>query len=84
MKVVAPAWRRTAHGFTLVEVLVAMTIAAIALMSAMRAGASLALNSVELRDRIYAQWSAENRLATIRVTREWPAPGRRQYDCSQG
>lgn len=71
-------------GFTLVEVLVAMTIAAIALMAAMRAGASLALNSAELRDRIYAQWAAENRLAMIRVAREFPAPGQRQFDCSQG
>ena len=71
------------RGFTLVEVLVAMTIAAIALMTAMRATGSLAVNSAELRNRALAQWSAENRLAQIRITGEWPALGRRQYDCSQ-
>jgi len=75
--------RRRGRGFTLVEVLIAMTIAAVALMAAIRATASLAVNGVELRNRTLAQWSAENRLAQIRIAREWPNPGRRQYDCSQ-
>lgn len=74
---------RAGRGFTLIEVLVAMTIAAIALMTAMRATGSLAVNSAELRDRTLAQWSAENRLSQIRISGEWPAPGRREYDCSQ-
>jgi len=71
-------------GFTLIEVLVAMTIAAVALMTAIRATTSLAVNAAELRTRTLAQWSAENRLAQIRVAREWPNLGRRQFDCSQG
>ncbi len=79
MRPVAPA-----RGFTLIEVLIAMTIAAVALMAAIRATTSLAVNSVELRARTLAQWSAENRLAQIRVSREWPNLGRRQFDCSQG
>jgi len=74
---------RRARGFTLVEVLVAMTIASIALMTAIRATGSLAVNSAELRSRTLAQWSAENRLSQIRISGEWPALGRRQYDCSQ-
>jgi len=73
---------RTA-GFTLVEVLVAMTIAAIALMAAIRATGVLAVNGADLRARVLAQWSAENRLALVRVSQEWPQLGRRQYDCSQ-
>jgi len=75
--------RRMPRGFTLIEVLVAMTIAAVALMAAIRATASLAVNSVDLRHRTLAQWSAENRLAQIRIASEWPNLGRRQYDCSQ-
>jgi general secretion pathway protein I len=74
---------RSQRGFTLIEVLVAMTIAAIALMTAIRATGSLATNSAELRARTLAQWSAENRLSLIRVTQEWPALGRRDYECSQ-
>lgn len=72
-----------AHGFTLIEVLIAMTIAAIALIAAMGATGSMARNQADLRARTLAQWSAENRLSTIRLTREWPAPGRREFDCSQ-
>jgi general secretion pathway protein I len=78
-----PGRGRRWHGFTLVEVLIAMTIAAVALMAAIRATASLAVNSADLRARTLAQWSAENRLAQIRIAREWPNPGRRQFDCSQ-
>jgi len=76
--------RARCGGFTLVEVLIAMTIAAVALMAAIRATTSLAVNGAELRARTLAQWSAENRLAQIRVAREWPNLGRRQFDCSQG
>ena len=34
--------------------------------------------------RSYALWSAENRLATIRMSSEWPEVGRRRFDCPQG
>ncbi len=72
------------RGFTLIEVLVALTIAAIALMTAVRATGNLTAGSAQLRDRSYAQWSAENRLSQIRVQREFPDAGRREFDCSQG
>lgn len=72
------------RGFTLIEVLVALTIAAVALMTAVRATGSLTAGTAELRDRSYAQWSAENRLSQIRVQHEFPDAGRREFDCSQG
>lgn len=72
------------RGFTLLEVLVALAIAAITLTAAMRAGGSLAANAAELRARTYAQWSAENRLAQIRVSGEFPPLGIRSWNCSQG
>ncbi len=72
-----------AGGFTLVEVLVALTIVAVALMASLRATGSLSGSSFDLRQRTLAQWSAENRLATIRVQGEWPAVGRRSFDCTQ-
>jgi len=70
-------------GFTLVEVLVALTIVAVALMASLRATASLSGSASDLRARALAQWSAENRLAAIRVQNEWPNLGRREYDCTQ-
>jgi len=72
------------RGFTLLEVLIALTVASIALVAAMRAGGSLAQASNEMRLRTHAQWSAENRLSVIRVTGEFPPPGRRNYECPMG
>lgn len=88
---VRPAWpvaRRIAcglqQGFTLVEVLVALTIVAIALMACLRAVGSITASSSDLRSRTLAQWSAENRLTEIRVRSEFPSVGRRNYPCPQG
>ncbi|MDO5101711.1 MAG: type II secretion system minor pseudopilin GspI [Lautropia sp.] len=71
-------------GFTLIEVLVALTIIAIALMASLRAVGSITAGADDLRARTLAQWSAENRLTEIRVRGEFPAVGRRNYDCPQG
>ena len=72
------------RGFTLLEVLIALTVASIALVAAMRAGASLAQASGEMRLRTHAQWSAENRLSAIRLMGEFPPVGRRTYECPMG
>jgi general secretion pathway protein I len=74
---------RAARGFTLVEVLVALTIVAVALMASLRAVGSMSTSAADLRARTLAQWSAENRLTQIRVQGEFPALGARSFDCSQ-
>lgn len=79
------AERIVARGFTLIEILVALTIVAVALMASMRAAGSLTVSATELRKRTLAQWSAENHLAQIRIERgELPALGRRAFQCDQG
>jgi len=75
--------KKTFLGFTLIEVLVAMAIASIALMAAIRATGALTRSSSDLRARTMAQWSAENRLSEIRVQSQWPNVGKREFDCSQ-
>jgi len=75
---------RRAVGFTLVEVLVALGIVSVALMASIKATAALIDGSSELRARTVAQWSAEDRLARMRVQADWPAVGRSRHDCSQG
>lgn len=70
-------------GFTLVEVLVALAIVSVALMASLRAVGALTENLADLRARTLAQWSAENRLAQIRVQAEWPPVGSSRYDCTQ-
>lgn len=71
------------HGFTLIEVLVALTIVAVSLMASLRAAGNLTLTSGDLKARTLAQWSAENRLAQMRIQAEWPNVGNNRYDCSQ-
>jgi len=71
-------------GFTLLEVLVALVIVGTALSASLRAIGSLTQNSDDLRSSMMATWSAENRLAQIRLSHEWPALGKRNFDCSQG
>lgn len=72
------------RGFTLLEVLVALVIVGTALGASLRAVGSLTQNSEGLRAAMMATWSAENRLTQIRLGHEWPALGRRQFDCPQG
>lgn len=72
------------RGFTLLEVLVALTVASIALVAAMRASSALSVSTAELRMRAHAQWSAENRLSLIRLTGEFPPLGRRSFECPSG
>ena len=71
-------------GFTLLEVLVALVIVGTALGASLRAVGSLAANSAGLRTSMMATWSAENRLVQIRLGREFPAVGKRGFDCPQG
>jgi general secretion pathway protein I len=78
------ALHRGARGFTLLEVLVALVIVGTALGASLRAVGSLTQNSNGLRASMMATWSAENRLALIRLGHEWPAFGRRQFECAQG
>ena len=71
-------------GFTLLEVLVALVVVGTALGASLRAVGSLTQNSSALRASMMATWSAENRLAQIRLAREWPAFGKRGFACPQG
>jgi len=71
-------------GFTLLEVLVALVIVGTALGASLRAVGSLTQNSSDLRAAMMATWSAENRLAQIRLAHEWPELGQRKFDCPQG
>jgi len=75
---------RRSAGFTLLEVMVALVIVGTALGASLRAVGSLTQNSGDLRAAMMATWSAENRLAQIRLAHEWPALGQRRFECPQG
>ena len=58
-------------GFTLIEVLVALGIIAVALMAALRAAGQGTSNVGELRLRLFAGWVAENVLAEQSAHGDW-------------
>jgi general secretion pathway protein I len=60
------------RGFTLIEILVAVAILAIALAATSRS-ASLATDSaLETRQRLLGTWAAQNRVAELRARRIFP------------
>jgi general secretion pathway protein I len=61
-------------GFTLVEVLVALAVIAIALTAVMRSFGQGVDTTIALRERTIALWVAQNRLATHYVAHSWPSP----------
>jgi general secretion pathway protein I len=71
-------------GFTLIEVLVALTIVAIALFAGTQATSALARSSQRQTDLLLAQICAENELAKIRLARQMPSVGELSSDCQQG
>ena len=64
-----------AAGFTLVEVLVAMTIVAVSLFAALRVATQGTTHVDALRTRLFAGWVAADRLAEHHARGDWLAVG---------
>lgn len=78
-------WQRNdAPGFTLVEVLVAMTIVAVSLLAALRVATQGVSHVDELRGRLLAGWVAADRLAEHRARGDWLPVGVRTGVRRQG
>lgn len=71
------------QGFTLVEVLVALAIVALALASGIRAAGALTDNAQRLADVTAAQWCADNALVNLRLQRQLPGIGETPFECTQ-
>jgi general secretion pathway protein I len=72
------------RGFTLVEILVAVVILAIALAATTRAAGVATDGAIETRHRLLATWATENRVAELRARRLFPAPASSRLTASQG
>jgi general secretion pathway protein I len=70
-------------GFTLVEILVALAILAIALTAGMRALAQATDTASALKARTLALWVAQNQLAAAQIATPWPALGTYAGDAQQ-
>jgi len=75
---------KTHSGFTLLEVLVALAVLAIALSAVTQSIGVQANNAAYLRDRSLAHWVAVNRLTELRLQAIWPAPGKTEGQAAQG
>lgn len=75
---------KSVRGFTLIEVLVALAIIAVALGAAMRASATASDNSFAIQERTLARWVAENELSRIRLAKALPSPGVSEGESVQG
>ena len=71
------------RGFTLVEILVALAIVAVALAAGMRALAQSTQTASTLKARTLALWVAQNRLAAAQIANPWPAIGNDAGDAEQ-
>lgn len=75
--------RRAVHGFTLVEVMVALTIVAIALLAGGQATGALVRNAERQSEVLLAHLCAENALVAVRLSQQMPAIGDGAQTCEQ-
>jgi general secretion pathway protein I len=71
-------------GFTLIEILIAVVILAIALAATTRAASLATDGALETRQRLLANWAAQNRVAELHARRIYPSPATTRLDAEQG
>ena len=71
------------QGFTLIEVLVALGIVAIALMAGLRSTDALSRNAARQSAQWLAQICAENEFSRLRLSRQVPPVGESSASCLQ-
>lgn len=73
----------SSRGFTLLEVLVALAIIAIALTAAVRATGVSLDSSAQVKERMFATWIAQNRLAELTARHIFPDLGSSSGEATQ-
>jgi len=74
----------TQRGFTLLEILVALAVLAIALSAAIKSAGTYLGNEGYLKERTLAHWVAMNKVAELRASGQWPKSGETKGDASMG
>jgi general secretion pathway protein I len=76
--------RAAAGGFTLLEILVALFVLAIALTATARSLGAATDTTAALRDRALARWVAEDQLTNLELQRAWPELDVKEGDADMG
>ncbi|HUP29676.1 MAG TPA: type II secretion system minor pseudopilin GspI [Usitatibacter sp.] len=71
-------------GFTLIEILVAVAILAVALAATTRAASVATDGALQTRQRLLATWAAQNRVSELRARRIYPAISTTRLATEQG
>lgn len=71
----SPPEHKTQGGFTLLEILVALAILAIALGAIIKVSSNQAINTAHLQEKTLAHWVAMNQIAQLQLDRQWPSTG---------
>jgi general secretion pathway protein I len=71
-------------GFTLLEILIALVVLALAMGSLIKAASDYTGNQSHLRDRTLAMWVARNVLVQFQLDGEWPNVGERKGTLEMG
>jgi general secretion pathway protein I len=72
------------HGFTLLEVLVALAIVALSAGALLGSVTSSASNVIYLKQKTLAEWVALNRLTEVRIAVDMPGVGKRKGSSTMG
>jgi len=67
--------KKTNRGFTLLEVMIALFVIAVALGGVIKVMGNAALNSSRLSSKTFAQWVALNQIAKLQIGNQWPKYG---------
>ncbi len=74
-RVKSPPYSQFSQGFTLLEVMVALAIIAIALGAAVRVAGNATSNASYLADKTFANWVAMNEMTKIKIDAKWLSNG---------
>ncbi len=66
---------RSAGGFTLIEVVVALAVLAVGMTAVLYSSSQAANAGTFLKERTVAHWVASNRAAELSINKEWLEPG---------
>ena len=75
---------RDNRGFTLIEILIALAVLALAMSAVIKAASDYTVSQAHLRDRTMATWVARNVLAEFQLKKDWPSVGEQKGTLEMG